>query len=63
MLTEPVIKYLTRLGDRLDGLPVRIIRQSGKTGGYTVELLETRGAYTEGTRINVHGYELEDPKP
>lgn len=57
------IKRLKNLLPFLNGLKVEVIRQSRKTGGYTVKLIEpaTTGlAYPIGTKLNVAGYNLED---
>lgn len=57
------MEYATIINSRtfLNGLRVKVIRQSARTGRYTVELLEpamTVSAYPKGTRICLNGYEL-----
>lgn len=49
------------LARHLFGLRVKVIRQSKTTGTFTVRLLESNPdapAYTVGTELHVHGYEL-----
>lgn len=51
---------LQNLQQSINGLRVRIIRRSPKTGTYTVELLEAQKAYKVGDQIHVKGFELGD---
>lgn len=46
---------------RLSGVQVEVLRQSKISGDFTVKLLEdakNAPAYTAGTELAVHGYEL-----
>lgn len=51
---------------RLDGLPVEVLRQSPKTGVYTVRVtgtLDAAPAYKVGTELHVSRYEMRDSEP
>lgn len=43
----------------LTGVRAGVIRVSKRTGGLTVQLIESRDAYKAGTTVNVAPYEVE----
>lgn len=51
-------KYVGRT-DWLDGLKVKVVAVSNRTGGLTVEVLEDYRAYKAGDRLNIMPYEFE----
>lgn len=46
-------------GGPLDMAVVKVIRQSKRTAGLTVEMMATVGAYAQGAQVNIAPYELE----
>jgi hypothetical protein len=56
---ETKIKTPCDLPEVLQGMRVKVLRRSTRTGGLTVEVLEPRGVYRVGEQLHVAPYQVE----